>query len=33
MITSKRVRWAGNIARVKEERNKIGFWWRKDEGK
>jgi len=28
VIKSRRMRWAGHVARVGEERGCIGFWWR-----
>jgi hypothetical protein len=27
MIKSKRVRWAGHVARMGKNRNNIGYWW------
>jgi hypothetical protein len=27
MIKSKRMSWAGHVARMEEKRKRIGFWW------
>jgi len=27
VIKSRRMRWTGNVARMGEERGRIGFWW------
>jgi hypothetical protein len=27
MIKSRRMRWAGHVARMGEKRNHIGYWW------
>jgi hypothetical protein len=27
VIKSRRMRWAGHVARISEERGRIGFWW------
>ena len=27
VIKSRRMRWAGHVARMGEERGRIGFWW------
>jgi hypothetical protein len=27
MIKSRRVRWAGRIARIEEKRNALRYWW------
>jgi hypothetical protein len=33
MIKSRRMRWAGHVARMGEKRKHIGYWWGKSEGK
>ena len=27
VIKSRRMRWAGHVARMVEERGRVGFWW------
>jgi len=33
VIKSRRMRWAGHVARMGEERGCIGSWWEKPEGR
>jgi hypothetical protein len=33
MIKSRRMRWAGHVARVAEKRKHIGYWWGSQKGR